>query len=238
MKIKSFGLFCVLILVSQMLLGNCERQRERKREKSGVEKHGRSQAESNQQNEEGKKSKGGKASPKGKFKTKENAECTWAVADVSAATLRVDCKTGESKFWCEFSGDPSTCPQYAANQKSYWKQVSRSLKKQKQICQDPKSILKSKICRKGPQSAHLRLTSSSLLTSMDPVKEIATHHTKEGDKQTSTSAVTKKQPEKKLEDCVEDIDYIDQRKVAEEYCPESLLSLCNFFITMVQDKKC
>ncbi|NWI20788.1 FGFP1 protein, partial [Crypturellus soui] len=228
---------CVLILVSQMLLGNCERQKERKRERQSVEKHGGSQAESNQQSEKGKKSKGGKASPKGKFKTKENVECTWAVADISGAALRIDCKSGESKFWCEFSGDPSTCPQYAANQKSYWKQVSRSLKKQKHICQDPKSIIKSKVCRKGPQSAHLRLTSSSLLTSLGPVKEIATHHAKEGDKPTSAS-MTKKQSEQNSKDCVEDIDYIDQTKVAEEYCPESLLSLCKFFITMVQDKKC
>uniref|UniRef100_A0A8B9SBP3 Fibroblast growth factor binding protein 1 n=1 Tax=Apteryx owenii TaxID=8824 RepID=A0A8B9SBP3_APTOW len=186
----------------------------------------------------GKKSKGGKASPKGKFKTKENAECTWAVADINAATVHIECKNGESKFWCEFSGDPSTCPQYVANQKSYWKQVSRSLKKQKQICQDPKSVLKSKVCRKGPQSAHLKLTGSSLLTSMGPVKMNATHHAKEGAQTSASASVTKKQPEQNSQDCVEDIDYIDQKKVAKEYCPESLLSFCNFFITMIQDKKC
>ncbi|XP_062430892.1 fibroblast growth factor-binding protein 1 [Rhea pennata] len=238
MKIKSFGLLCVLILVSQMLLANCERQKERKKERKGVEKDGKSQAESNQQNEKGKKSKGGKASPKGKFKTKENAECTWAVTDISAATVHIECKNGENKFWCEFSGDPSSCSQYAANQKSYWKQVSRSLKKQKQICQDPKSVLKSKVCRKGPQTAHLKLTSSSLLMSVGRVKGNATHHAKEGAQASASASITKKQPEQNSQDCVEDIDYIDQRKVAEEYCPESLLSFCNFFITMVQDKKC
>ncbi|NXE48543.1 FGFP1 protein, partial [Casuarius casuarius] len=228
---------CVLILVSQMLLANCERQKETKKERQGVEKGGKTQAESNQQNEKG-KSKGGKASPKGKFKTKENAECTWAVADINAATVHIECKNGESKFWCEFSGDPSTCPQYATNQKSYWKQVSRSLKKQKQICQDPKSVLKSKVCRKGPQSAHLKLTSSSLLTLMGPVKISRVYQAKEGAQTSAPASVTKKQPEQNFQDCVEDIDYIDQKKVAEEYCPESLLSFCNFFIAMVQDKKC
>ncbi|NXT85499.1 FGFP1 protein, partial [Zapornia atra] len=223
---------CVLILVCQMLLANCERQKERKKGRQGIEDGGEKSA-SNQENEKGRKSKGGKSSPKGKFKTKENAECTWAVTDMSAPTVHVECEHGDSKFWCKFSGDPSTCPQYAANQKSYWKQISRSLKKQKQICQDPKTVLKSKVCRKGPRSAHLKLTSSSLLTSLGPVKGNMVHV------QTPAAAsVTEKKPEHNPQDCVEDVDYIDQKKVAQEYCPESLLSFCNFFITMVQDKRC
>ncbi|NXS58176.1 FGFP1 protein, partial [Brachypteracias leptosomus] len=229
---------CMLILVSQMLLTNCERQKERKKGKQGVEAGGKKQMESNQENEKGRKSKGGKSSPKGKFKTKENAECTWAVTDMNAATVHVECKHGDSEFWCEFSGDPSTCAQYRANQKSYWKQVSRSLKKQKEICQDPKSVLKSKVCRKGPRSAHLRLTYSSLLISAGPAKTDAIHHVKEVVQTPAAAFVTEKKPEHHSEDCVEDIDYIDQKKVAEEYCPESFLSFCNFFITMIQDKKC
>ncbi|XP_032840277.1 fibroblast growth factor-binding protein 1 [Tyto alba] len=236
MRIKSFGLLCMLILVSQMLLANCERQKERKKGRQVIEDGGKKQTES--ENEKGRKSKGGKASPKGKFKSKENAECTWAVTEMNAATMHIECKHGDSEFWCEFSGDPSTCPQYAANQKSYWKQVSRSLKKQKQICQDPKSVLKSKVCRKGPRSAHLKLVRSSLLPSVGPVKGNTIHHEKEVLQTPAAASVTEKKLEHSPPDCVEDIDYIDQKKVAEEYCPESLLSFCNFFITMVQDKKC
>ncbi|KAM9286858.1 fibroblast growth factor-binding protein 1 [Cariama cristata] len=238
MRIKSFGLLCVLILVSQMLLANCERQKERKKGRQGIEDGGKKQTESNQEKEKGRRSKGGKSYPKGKFKTKENAECTWAVTDMNAATVHVECKHGDSVFWCEFSGDPSTCTQYAANQKSYWKQVSRSLKKQKQICEDPKSVLKSKLCRKGPRSAHLKLTQSSLLASVGPAKGNTIHHAKEVVQLPAAASVTEKKREQSPPDCVEDIDYIDQKKVAEEYCPESLLSFCNFFITMVQDKKC
>ncbi|NXW47632.1 FGFP1 protein, partial [Nyctiprogne leucopyga] len=229
---------CALILVSQILLANCERQKERKKGRQGIENHRKNQTESDQENEKGQKSKGGKSSPKGKFKTKENAECTWGVTLMNAATMHVECKHGDNEFWCEFSGDPSTCPQYAANQKSYWKQVSRSLKKQKQICQDPKSILKSKLCRKGPRSAHLKLTRSSLLTSVGPVKGNTIHHATEVVQTPAAASVTEKKLEHSPQDCVEDIDYIDQKKVAEEYCPESLLSFCNFFIAMVQDKKC
>ncbi|NWH66994.1 FGFP1 protein, partial [Geococcyx californianus] len=228
----------LLILVSQMLLTNCERQKERKKGRKGIEDGGKAQTESNQGNVRGRKLKGGKASPKGKFKTKESVECTWAVTDMNATTLRVECKHGDSEFWCQFSGDPSTCSHYAMNQKSYWKQVSRSLKKQKQICQDPKSVLKSKVCRKGPRSAHLKLTHSSLLTSVGLAKGNTIHHAKEVVQTPGPASVTEKKPEHSNQDCVEDIDYIDQKKVAEEYCPESLLSLCNFFITMVQDKKC
>ncbi|KFP42232.1 Fibroblast growth factor-binding protein 1, partial [Chlamydotis macqueenii] len=228
---------CVLILVSQMLLANCERQKERKKGRQGVEGGGKNQTESNQENEKERKSKGGKSSPKGKFKTKENAVCIWTVTNMHAATVHIECKHGDSEYWCEFSGDPSTCPQYAANQKSYWKQVSRSLKKQKQICQDPKSVLKSKICRKGPRSAHLKLTHSSLLTSVGPAKGNTNHHAKVV-QTPAPASVTEKKLGHNSQDCVEDIDYIDQKKVAEEYCPESLRSFCNFFITMVQDKKC
>ncbi|NXY19856.1 FGFP1 protein, partial [Atrichornis clamosus] len=229
---------CVLVLVSQMLLANCERQKERKRGRQGIADGGKNQTESNQGNEKGRKPKGGKSSPKGKFETKENAECTWRVMDTSAVTVQVQCKHGDSEFWCEFSGDPSSCALYVANQKSYWKQVSRSLKKQKQICQDPKSVLKSKLCRRGPQSAHLRLTHSSLLTAVGPAKGNPMHHKKEVVQAPAAASVTEKKSEQSPQDCVEDVDYIDQKKVAEEYCPESLLSFCNFFITMVQDKRC
>ncbi|XP_061320961.1 fibroblast growth factor-binding protein 1 [Pezoporus flaviventris] len=237
MRIKSFGLLCALILVSQMLLTNCEREKEGKKRRQGIEGSGKKRAESKQENEKGQKSRG-KSSPKGKFKTKENAECTWAVTDVNASTVRVECKHGDGEFWCEFSGDPSSCAQYAASQKSYWKQVSRSLRKQKQICQDPKTVLKSKVCRKGPRSAHLKLTRSSLLTSAGPANRNTMHHAKEVVQTPPAVSVTEKKPEHSPEDCVEDIDYIDQKKVAEEYCPEGFLSLCSFFITMVQDKKC
>ncbi|NXR07400.1 FGFP1 protein, partial [Semnornis frantzii] len=228
---------CMLILVSQLLLASCERQKESKKRRQGIENGGKNQTGPNQENEKGRKSKGGKSSPKGKFKNKENAECTWAVTNTNTATVHVECKHHDSEFWCDFSGDPSTCAHYAGNQKSFWKQVLRSLKKQKQICRDPKSVLKSKVCKKGPASAHLKLTRSSLLTAAGPAKG-NTIHDAEVVQTPALASLTEEKLEQSPQDCVEDIDYIDQKKVAEEYCPESLLSLCNFFITMVQDKKC
>ncbi|XP_074847841.1 fibroblast growth factor-binding protein 1 [Carettochelys insculpta] len=238
MKIRSFALFCILILVSQMLLVDSEAQKERKKERQNGGKGRKKQTGTNQENEKGQKPKGGKSSLKGKFTTKDNFECTWAVTEVDIVTLKVECKKGESSFWCDFSGNPSTCPQFAANQKPYWKQISRSLKKQKNICQAPKGTLKSRVCKKGPQSAHLVMTSSSLVTTQDSIKDETAHHRKENS-QTSAPAVTpENQPGKSSSDCVEDTDYVDQYKVAEEYCSETWRSWCNFFISMIQDKKC
>ncbi|XP_050804016.1 fibroblast growth factor-binding protein 1 [Gopherus flavomarginatus] len=238
MNIRSFALLCVLILVSQTLVVDGEAQMERKKERQNGGKGRKKQTGTKQENEKGQDSKGGKPSLKGKFTTKDNSECTWAVTEVDTVTLKVECKKGESSFRCDFSGSPSTCPQFAANQKPYWKQISRSLKKQKNICQDPKGILKSKVCKKGPRSAHLTLTSSSLITLQDSIKGKTTHPRKEIT-QTSAPAITlENQPGKSSDDCVEDTDYIDQQKVAEEYCSETWRSWCNFFITMIQDKKC
>lgn len=238
MKTRSIALLFVLFLVSQLLLVDGETQKERNKERQNGGKGRKKQTGSTQENERGQKSKGGKSSLKGKFTTKDNSECTWAVTEVDTVTLKVECKKGESNFRCDFSGNPSTCPQFAANQKPYWKQISRSLKKQKNICQDPKGILKSKVCKKGPQSAHLTLTSSSLVTLQDSINDKTTHQGK-AITQTSASATTpENQPGKISSDCVEDIDYINQQKVAEEYCSETWISWCNFFISMIQDKKC
>ncbi|XP_034628462.1 fibroblast growth factor-binding protein 1 [Trachemys scripta elegans] len=238
MNIRSFALLFVLILLSQTLVVDGETQKERKKERQNGGKGRKKQTGTKQENEKGQESKGGKSSLKGKFTTKDNSDCTWAVTEVDTVTLKVECKKGESSFRCDFSGSPSTCPQFAANQKPYWKQISRSLKKQKNICQDAKGILKSKVCKKGPQSAHLTLTSSSLITLQDSRKDKTAHHGKEIT-QTSAPAITpENQPGKSSNDCVEDIDYIDQQKVAEEYCSETWRSWCNFFITMIQDKKC
>uniref|UniRef100_A0A8D2KRS4 Fibroblast growth factor binding protein 1 n=1 Tax=Varanus komodoensis TaxID=61221 RepID=A0A8D2KRS4_VARKO len=189
----------------------------------------RTEAASDNQNGRSQKNRGAKGSHKGKFTTKEKSECTWTLNEAETATLKIDCKSKEDTFSCEFSGNPSTCPQYAKNQKAFWKQITRSLKKQKNICKDPKSILKSKLCKTGPPTAHLRLVT---LASQNPKEEKPSHHAKED------SLPAENKPGKASSDCVEEEDYIDQRKVAEEYCGESWLSLCNFFVAMIQDKKC
>ncbi|XP_053259153.1 fibroblast growth factor-binding protein 1 [Podarcis raffonei] len=230
MKIRHFAVLCALIVFSQVLQADCEIQKERRRGRTNNGKGERPQPGSDDQNGRGQKTRGQKGSLKGKFVTKEKSECTWALNEAEIATLKIDCKRSESTFSCEFSGNPSSCPQYAENKKVFWKQITRSLKRQKNICEDPKSILKSKICRKGPSTAHLRMVTPTSSREDKPV-----HHGQETALEPGTSGT---QPDEASSNCVEDVDYIDQKKVAEEHCSELWRSLCLFVISMIQDKKC
>ncbi|XP_039182473.1 fibroblast growth factor-binding protein 1 [Crotalus tigris] len=215
MKTKHFALLCILMMFCQLLQVDSEIVKERKRERPNNGREGRVQAGHNK-NAKGQRNRGQKGFPtKGKFTTKEKAECSWTINEKETTLLKVDCKKGEDALSCAFSGSPSTCPQYTENQKVFWKEITRSLKKQKNLCKDPKAVLKSKVCKIGPPTAHLRLV-------MDTKPEIP----------------TPKQPEKESSDCVEDIDYVDQRKVAEENCSEMWQNLCYFIISMIQNKKC
>ncbi|KAJ6659391.1 hypothetical protein lerEdw1_019123 [Lerista edwardsae] len=233
MKIRQSAFLCALIMISQMLPAGCERQKERKKERAGSEKPGRPESGSQNQDRKGQKIRGQKASLKGKFISKEKSECTWALSEAETATLKIDCKRGESSFSCEFAGHPSTCPQYSGNQKTFWKQITRSLKKQKNICEDPKGILKSKVCKKGPSSAHLKL-----VTTLSSEQEKPLHHGREATVASVMSVALEQQPGHESSDCVEDVDYVDQRKVAEEYCSEHWFSICNFVFSMIQNKRC
>ncbi|XP_070613436.1 fibroblast growth factor-binding protein 1-like [Erythrolamprus reginae] len=215
MKTKHFALLCILMIFCQLLQADGETMKERKRERPNNGRGGRVQAGHNK-NAKGQRNRGQRSSPtKGKFITKEKAECSWTVNEKETTLLKVDCKKGEDAFSCAFSGSPATCPRYAESQKIFWKEIIRSLKKQTNLCNNPKALLKSKVCKTGPLTAHFRLV-------MDA----------------KTETPTPQQPKKESSDCVEDIDYVDQRKVAEEYCSDMWQNLCYFVISMIQDKKC
>ncbi|XP_030047071.1 fibroblast growth factor-binding protein 1-like [Microcaecilia unicolor] len=246
MKIRNLTFLCILVLLSQLLLVNCNQQTERKQDKENKEKSqdagkqkgarkGERKQTGTDQHEKGQKAKGGKGALQGKFSTKDKTECTWAVTGEDTVNLRVECIKSDTSFWCVFSGTPSSCPHFKADQKNYWKQIGRALKKQKNLCESPKSVLKSKVCKKGPQEAHLSLTSSSLVQrgnmGKDEVavqEEAKTHTTEHVDKDLAKDGV----------ECSEDGDTVDQGKLGEEYCGKTWSAFCTFFFSMVQDKKC
>ncbi|XP_051823579.1 fibroblast growth factor-binding protein 1 [Antechinus flavipes] len=232
MKMKCIALFSVLLLVSQLLLVDCEKQRKRKhgRDEKGEGKH----PGSPDKEEKSQKAKGGKRLPRGRFSTQENVPCTWAVTEKEGVALKVQCKGQEAQFECTFAGSPSSCPHYAGNEKAYWKQIGRALRKQRNLCADPKSILKSRVCRQGPKEAHLRLLDSSK-NSQSQDKKVRK------DPQTAAPTVgpaaATVQPTTPAQ-CEEDVEVINQRKVASEYCGDTWSSLCTFLLTMLQDKRC
>ncbi|XP_015278138.1 PREDICTED: fibroblast growth factor-binding protein 1 [Gekko japonicus] len=231
MKIGCLALLCTLLVFSQILHTDCERQNEKNKARTHAGKGGRQK--SNPQTGKGQKGRGQKGAHKGKFISKEKSPCTWTLSESETAALKIDCKKEDRNVSCVFSGNPSACPQYSENRNIFWKQITRSLKKKKNICEDPKDILKSSVCRMGPASAHLRLESPQDSKQKDPVP-----HGREASSATASPNAPGNPPERGSRDCVEDVDYIDQKKVAEEYCSELWLSLCHFFVTLVQDKKC
>ncbi|XP_068133967.1 fibroblast growth factor-binding protein 1 [Hyperolius riggenbachi] len=236
MRLNKIALLGVaIILVSHVLLVDANKQREGKKDKEkggdqkqrGGNKEERKQPPSSPAEKgKGRGSKGGKGSLQGKFVSKEKADCTWSVSGTETVALNVECIKGDTRLSCTFGGNPRACSNYAANEKSYWKQITRALRKQKNICQDQKAILKSKECKKGPPEAHLHFIAPSVPASgpeyPDQGQPIPTH---------------KADPEKDSE-CAEDPDVLERQNMAKEYCGDKWSSLCTFFFSMVQSKTC
>ncbi|KAK1175281.1 fibroblast growth factor-binding protein 1-like [Acipenser oxyrinchus oxyrinchus] len=225
--VKNTALILLILCLAQLLLvAECEKQEGgKRRSKEGKDKtqsdgQGGHHPKKHEAAPKEKKERGQKSSMQGKFTTKDKAQCTWTAAEGDTFSLRVNCKKSEESYACEYVGRPSACTQYASNSKSYWKQISRALKKQKNLCKDAASVLKAGMCKKAPRDSHFKLSENSLATA----------------KENTPSSVPENAPAPavtpKTKNCT---DSIDQNKLAEEYCSGSWTSLCTFFISMVQD---
>ncbi|KAM6924329.1 fibroblast growth factor-binding protein 1 [Xenentodon cancila] len=149
---------------------------------------------------------------KGKLVTKDKSECKWAATGEDLVILNISCKKGDRSLSCEYSARPAVCPQYAVNTEVYWKQISRSLKKQKSLCQDNSALIKAGMCRKAAREAHFMVNVAQRRTPSTYIPPFATR------------TVKSCQPANK--------------KLAEEFCSNSWSSLCTFLFTMVKDYDC
>lgn len=223
-----------ILLVTQILTVDANKQREGKKDREKGDGNQKQRGANKEEKKEspsspaqkGKGSKGGKGSLQGKFVSKEKADCVWSVSGTETVALNVDCTKEGTKISCTFGGNPSACPKYATNEKPYWKQITRALRKQKNICQDQKAVLKSKECKKGPPEAHLSYIIPSVPTT-EPK-----HHNHEEPKPTPKADTNAEN------DCVEDADVLEKQRLAQEYCGDSWHSWCSFFFSMVQGKTC
>ncbi|CAN9514595.1 unnamed protein product [Ophioblennius macclurei] len=96
---------------------------------------------------------------KGKLVTKAKEDCTWTAAGEDVWVLGVTCRKGSSSFSCEYEARLAVCPEFSSNRKLFWKQVTRSLKKQKRLCRDSESLVRTGLCRRAARDAHFRLRS-------------------------------------------------------------------------------
>ncbi|XP_019065813.1 fibroblast growth factor-binding protein 1 [Fukomys damarensis] len=199
------------------------------------------------------RSRTSKSTTRGNFVSKDQgASCTWAMTEQRLGTaLRVECTQAQHKFSCVFDGNPTECLQ-RHSQKVYWKQIARTLRKQKNICGDSKNVLKAKVCKKNFPESNLRLLSSTVLESMGPregapklspvehpivkgTPSKESHKTKEDISSTPavSKAVTTRDPK-----CLDDPDMEMQRKTALDFCGESWTSLCTFLLNIFQGSSC
>lgn len=258
MRVPSLTLLPLLLLASQVLSGEGKKEAKNRRvSKATADKteiSGKPQAEQ--------KSQPPKHLTKGKFVTQDQADCRWVVTEKDAGVdLKVECTRQDDKFSCFFSGDPTSC--LASSKKSpYWKQISRSLRSQKAICGDPRSVLKTRVCRKKFPESNLRLANSTLIgkkprqQSAEPsrgeqstvneasvpepnkvrqlsVKEPVTARANTRSGPTESKTVTSNDAE-----CAGDPDGLSPKNAALDYCGDSWSSFCKFFITMVQSDAC
>ncbi|KAJ8014839.1 hypothetical protein DPEC_G00019930 [Dallia pectoralis] len=159
---------------------------------------------------------------KGKFTTRDKAQCTWLATGADYFMLGVTCKKGEKSFDCEYVSRPTTCPGYETNPTAYWKQIARSLKKHKKLCSDSSALVKAGMCRNAPHDAHFKLNRKH----RDIVVPIPRNTV-----QTPYSLSEQSTPSAKS--CA-----VQNKKRADEYCAESWSSLCAFLFSMVQNDEC
>ncbi|XP_067868166.1 fibroblast growth factor-binding protein 1-like [Heterodontus francisci] len=223
MKFSRVAMLLLLLFITQYLLADASDDQKQKRRRKGKEQ---SRGGSSQDGGKGKKPETapsvaaegkkqrrvkGSAPKQGKFVSQDNTQCKWTLRGEETAdrSLRLDCKKGLDEYWCEFTGKPSACAKYTGGAKTYWKQITRSLKKQKALCSDPSAVLKSSLC-KNTKAAHLKMIRSNLQSARTL-----------GEKQSKlTAPLTTANP-----------DNIDVDKIAEENCNESWGSLCKFMIS-------
>ncbi|KAL1791054.1 Fibroblast growth factor-binding 1 [Sigmodon hispidus] len=247
MRIHSLLLF-FLLLASRALADKVRKQAKNAPQNVTVE--GTStllgKAQNNQRN------RTSKSTTNGKFVTKDQATCKWAVTEeVVGVSLKVQCTKADHDFSCVFAGDPTDCLKQN-NDQIYWKQIARTLRKQKNICGNPESVLKSRVCKKKFPESNLKLVNANAGGKTKPSKEKAAVPTTEYSKVQDASSV---EPDKVKEgtapssnvtqtmtikdlECLEDPDVLNQRKIALEFCGESWSSLCKFFLNMLQSTSC
>lgn len=106
-------------------------------------------------------------------------QCNWeAGGDGGEVRLAVKCENQEARLKgrvtilnCEYSVNSESCPRYVSNPRSFWKQVSRAIKRPL-LCMDEDTLVKACMCKSKPRGAYFELFFSSV-----PIAEEAQNST-------------------------------------------------------------
>lgn len=192
---------------------------------------------------------------KGKFTTKGDLRCTWVARKAlpEEVKLRVNCKSlpravrlsgAATEMSCEYTGKPASCGGYRANERDFWKQTARALKKLPggALCADDRVLVKTGMCKRAPIEAHFKLvsnppralttprarafTTSTATTTEKRARDITSTTRENRARDTSTTAEPRP-----IDGCV------DKQKLAEQHCSSAWSSLCVFFFKILDNSE-
>lgn len=200
--LTNMAILMVLACIShQMVLGSCHRGHGRRGQGDKVQRKERSGPN--------------RVKPvRSNLLTKDGSQCTWTTMDEDPLSLLISCIKGERSFVCTYTARPALCPQYASNTLLYWKQISRALKKQNNLCYNEATLVRAGMCKHAPRDAHFRLVVSKKEVNPSPF-------------------IISTPPNRSTKSCLP-----KNKKLAKELCSDSWSSLCTFFSTMVNNYDC
>ncbi|XP_021176320.2 fibroblast growth factor-binding protein 1 [Fundulus heteroclitus] len=150
---------------------------------------------------------------RGKLATKDGSQCSWNATGGDPLFLFVTCMKGERSFACTYTARAALCPQYASNTLVYWKQITRALKKQSNLCHNETASIRAGMCKQAPREAHFRLVVA--------------------EKKGTPSSYVPPSPNRAAKSCLP-----KNQELAKKLCSDSWSSLCTFFSTMVNNYDC
>uniref|UniRef100_A0A4W5N502 Fibroblast growth factor binding protein 2a n=1 Tax=Hucho hucho TaxID=62062 RepID=A0A4W5N502_9TELE len=159
------------------------------------------------------------------FNNKVKDLCTMSVTGQGDVTrLRISCQGAERTYWCEYTGKPQMCRAYNNNPRHYFTQIMWELRKLQNACQAPKAI-KPQMCKRAPDDAQMLFSTSSTPEPTQAKPETP----KAPIVKQAKPAAAKPAGAKPVKPAG------NAKKIAQEYCWQSLQGICSYVISWFQN---
>uniref|UniRef100_A0A4W5N515 Fibroblast growth factor binding protein 2a n=1 Tax=Hucho hucho TaxID=62062 RepID=A0A4W5N515_9TELE len=178
------------------------------------------------------------------FNNKVKDLCTMSVTGQGDVTrLRISCQGAERTYWCEYTGKPQMCRAYNNNPRHYFTQIMWELRKLQNACQAPKAI-KPQMCKRAPDDAQMLFSTSSTpeaASAATPQKLEKAQEPTQAKPETPKAPIVKQakpaatKPEAKPAAAKPPTVKGNAKKIAQEYCWQSLQGICSYVISWFQN---